>query len=468
MKLRLLGLVFLFYLSFFSIGLEASTAPNVWDVLRSQFKLNHDVKQSEVQAQLHWFMNHPGYLQQLVKSKPYIYHIVSTLKSRDLPGELALLPMIESAYNPFAYSTVGAAGLWQFMPGTGSSWGLTQDWWFDARRSIPSSTNAALNYLSYLNRYFNGNWILAIAAYDAGEGAVSRAVKASGNSLFWGLPLPQETKTYVPRLLALAEIIQYPERYRINLPEIAHEPYFEEVNIGSQIDLNQAAKLAGISYKDLISLNPGYNRWATAPNQPFKLLIPKANVAAFNLNLAGVPNDKRVSWTRHQVQIGDTLESIAQRYFTTAKLIHELNQLQNNELRSGQLILIPSTKNIALTAIKRIKPIIEADRPISSLVYKVIHIVQPGDSYQSLETRYKVSMSNIQDWNNIKVNTPLQTGMQLIIWKPSIINGLYTVKAGDSLGSIAKLNNTEVKTLINLNPGLGQKALKPGQQIVIG
>jgi membrane-bound lytic murein transglycosylase D len=460
--------VFLSSLSLFSTSLHSSTTPNVWDVLRSQFTLNHDINQPEVQAQLQWFLAHRGYLQQLARSEPYIYHIVTAIKSRRLPGELALLPMIESAYDPFAYSAVGAAGLWQLMPATGTYWGLKQDWWFDARRAIPSSTNAALNYLSYLNRYFNGNWILAIASYDAGEGAVSRAVKSSKNTVFWALPLPTETKIYVPRLLALAEIIQYPERYRITLPDIPHEPYFEEVNIGSQIDLNQAAKLAGISYKDLIKLNPGYNRWATAPYKPFKLLIPRAKVADFSRNLAGVPTEKRVSWTRHQVQNGDALESIAQRYFTTAKLIRELNQLKTDKLIIGQYVLIPSSKNTTVSAQKPTTPIVEADKPISSQIYKVVHIVQPGDSYLTLENKYKVSTSSIQNWNNISNNSPLQTGDQLIIWKQVVQYGAYTVKTGDSLSTIAKRNNTDVKTLTQLNPSISKGQLQPGQQLVIG
>nr|WP_232220587.1 transglycosylase SLT domain-containing protein [Legionella tunisiensis] len=297
MKFRPINLFRCFFLltSAYLFSNTVYAAPNVWDVLRNQFALNHEVSQPEVQTQLRWLVSHPSYLQKLAQSEPYIYHIVTEIKKRRMPGEIALLPMIESAYDPFAYSGAGAAGLWQLMPGTGNNLGLKQDWWFDGRRSIRPSTDAALNYLTYLNKYFNGNWILAIAAYDSGEGTVSRAIKNSRqysrNISFWTLPVPQETKAYVPRLLALAEIIKYPQRYRVTLPDIPHVPYFEEVNIGSQIDLNHAAKLAGISYKDLIKLNPGFNRWTTAPYKPFKLLIPADKVAHFNRNLANVPEE---------------------------------------------------------------------------------------------------------------------------------------------------------------------------------
>ncbi|MBA2651715.1 MAG: LysM peptidoglycan-binding domain-containing protein [Tatlockia sp.] len=469
MKFRPPGwFLLLLCLSCLSNTLHSTLAPNVWDVLRSQFKLNHEVNQPEVQEQLRWFLKQRTYFQKLMQSKPYIYHIVNSIKSRGLPGELALLPMIESAFDPFAYSAVGAAGLWQFMPGTGTHWGLKQDWWFDARRSIPSSTDAALNYLSSLSRYFSGDWILAIAAYDAGEGAVSRAVKSGNSNHFWTLHLPNETKVYVPRLLALAEIIQYPERYQVTLPDIPHEPYFEEVNIGSQIDLSKAAKLAGISYNELIKLNPGYNRWATAPNQPFKLLIPRTKVANFNRNLASLPSEKRVSWIRHRVLYGDSLDSIAQRYFTTTRLISDLNQLKNDTLIQGQYLLIPSTKNTSPTGSNQANAVVLTDRPVSSQTYKVIHIVQTGDSYTTLEQKYKVTRADIQNWNKIDLNSTLPAGTQLIIWRTVRLYGLYTVKTGDSLSSIAKKNNTEVIILTQLNPNLSKGQLKPGQRLIIG
>lgn len=441
----------------------------MWDVLRSELSLNHEVTQPEVQTQLRWLVSHPSYLQKLARSEPYIYHIVTEIKKRGIPGEIALLPMIESAYDPFAYSGAGAAGLWQLMPGTGNDLGLKQDWWFDGRRSIRPSTDAALNYLTYLNKYFNGNWILAIAAYDSGEGTVSRAIKNSGqtrNIRFWSLPLPSETRAYVPRLLALAEIIKYPARYKITLPDIPHTPYFEEVNIGSQIDLNHAAKLAGISYKDLIKLNPGYNRWATAPYKPFKLLIPTSKVASFNRNLSHVPEEKRVSWARHQVRSGDNLDSIARRYFTTVKLLRELNQLKSDNLRNGQYLLIPSSKN-AIAA--KSAPVLRTpDHPATLQPYKVVHIVQMGETFQTLEKKYSVTESKIRFWNKLNSTKKLAKGDQLIIWRNLIQPGLYTVVTGDSISRIAKRYNTTTTSLQKLNPNLDFRILKPGQRLLIG
>lgn len=454
---------------FYNSIIVAGYAPNVWDVLREQLVLNHEVNHPEVQAQLRWLMAHPGYLQKLTQSEPYIYHIVTEVRKRGLPGELALLPMQESAYNPFAYSVVGAAGLWQLMPGTGDHLGLKQDWWYDGRRSIPSSTNAALNYLTHLYKYFNGDWLLAIAAYDAGEGTISRAVKNSGLNRrvsFWQLSVPNETRAYVPRLLALAEIIKYPDRYRVTLPPIAHVPYFQEVDVGSQIDLNHAAKLAGISYTDLIRLNPGFNRWATAPNQPFKLLIPADKVASFTRNLVHVPQDKRVSWQTHQVRSGESLDNIAQHYFTTAKLIRELNQLKSDKLIIGQSILIPSSKNAP--QVVRQTPVKIIDRPITYQTYKVIHIVQIGENLEALTKKYNISLDKIRLWNPTLAEKDPISGDQLIIWRNKITPGIYTIQAGDNLGIIAKKYNTTVGVLQKLNPALTKGLLKPGQQLIIG
>ncbi len=477
MKVRSLLLLYFFYilsgLCIFIPVVEAQTAPNVWEVLRRQFVLNHEVTQPEVINQIHWIAAHPSYLQKLaLKSEPYIYHIVTEIRKRKLPGELALIPMIESSYDPFAYSGMGAAGLWQLMPGTGTDLGLKQDWWYDGRRSIGPSTNAALNYLAYLNNFFNGDWLLSFAAYDSGEGTMSRIIKNSGiknkTPSFWSLKVPQETKAYIPRLLALAEIIQNPERYKIQLPDIPHAPYFEEVNIGSQIDLNHAAKLAGISYKDLIKLNPGFNRWATAPYHPFKLLIPANKVESFSRNLANVPEDKRVSWTRHQVSAGDNLAIIAQQYHTTVNLIKELNQLKTNSIKKGQFILIPSSKNTTiLTTNKAIEPI-KTQHFIATQQYKVLHIVQTNESFKDLEKKYTVTIKDIRKWNNLNDNSPIKIGQQLIIWKLSKPTGIYTVKSGDTLSIIAINHNTNTSSLIQLNPGINNKPLHPGQKITLG
>ena len=457
----------------FQNGALAQSAPNVWDVLRAQLALNHETTQPAVQQQIRWIAAHPSYIQKMARqSEPYIYHIVTEIKKRKMPGEIALIPMIESSYDPFAYSGAGAAGLWQLMPGTGTDLGLKQDWWFDGRRSIGPSTDAALNYLSYLHTFFNDDWVLAFAAYDSGEGALGRIIKNSksnrGRVSFWSLNVPQETRAYIPRLLALAEIIQNPQRYHVQLPDIPHIPYFEEVNIGSQIDLSHAAKLAGISYKEMIKLNPGFNRWATAPYRPYKLLIPADRVQDFNRKLALVPEEDRVSWTRHKVSAGDNLTIIAEQYHTTVHLIKELNQLKSNAVKKGQLVLIPSNKKPVLATKPQNLAPTKTNHFVTNEQYKVIHIVQKNETYAHLEKKYGIGRKSIATWNHLKSNSALRPGQQLIIWKKSGPTGTYLVKSGDSLSKIAMLYNTKTDSLLQANPELRNHPLKPGQKINLG
>ncbi len=437
------GLVLL--LTLFHV-LYATAAPNVWDVLRQQFSINHESTHPAVQHQIRWIVSHPGYIERVARqSEPYIYHIVTEIKKQNLPGELALIPMIESSYNPFAYSGVGAAGLWQLMPGTGTELGLKQDWWFDGRRSIGPSTLAALHYLSSLHDAFYQDWLLAFAAYDFGEGALSRLIKSSGLSKpqlqFWSLKVPEETKAYIPRLLALAEIIQNPERYHLQLPDIPHAPYFEEVTIGTQIDLNHAAKLAGISYKEMINLNPGFNRWSTAPNQPYKLLIPKANVDDFSRNLAMVPADQRLHSSRKH----------ASRPITTLTP------------RSLPAIRSPALKPRDIDKGQTMIP-----RFTQAPYYKVIHIVQIDETLSTLQKRYGLTEHDLLTWNHLNTQLPLRPGQPLIIWKRSTPPALYVVQAHDTLSGIANRTHTNLRALLALNPSIRNNTLILGQTIRLG
>ncbi len=452
----------------------ARNAPDVWDVLRSEFSLSHEVTRPEVQEQIRWLVAHPSYIDEMSsQSEPYIYHVLAEIKKRKLPGELALIPMLESAYDPFVYSGAGAVGLWQLMPRTGSELGLKQDWWYDGRRSIGPSTDAALKYLVYLNKFFHGNWILAIAAYDSGEGTIARAIKATTRPgrpvYFWNLPVSRETKVYVPRLLALAEIIKNPGRYRIRLPNILYLPYFEEVNIGSQIDLTHAAKMAGISYRELKKLNPGYNRWTTAPYKPFKLLIPTEKVERFNLNLSNLPENERVNWAKHQVKKGDSLDSIAARYHTTVKLIKQLNQLTGNNVKQNQAILIPTAKKNPIVA----KTSLPSSRARSHLATnkerRIIYIVKKNDNYQKIQKKYNVSAKEIKKWNKLTSDKALSAGQQLVLWKKANKPVLYIIKSGDSLSKIAKQHQTKINSILRLNPGLRKnQLLRLGQKIMVG
>lgn len=459
-KSRIYRFIFILTLTFINTqNIFATSNPSVWEVLRQEFGLNHEAHRPEVQQQINWLKSHPQYIQKLAKSEPYIYHIISEIQKRNLPGELALLPMIESAYNPFAYSSAGASGLWQIMPLTGREYGLRQSWWYDSRRSISQSTRAALSYLIYLNKFFNGNWTLTIAAYDAGEGSVARSVKRinknSHNAYFWSLSLPRETREYIPKLFALAEVIEHPHKYNIKLPDIEHRPYFKEVNIGGQLDLDKAAKLAGVSYQSLINLNPEYNRSTTAPGDTHKLLIPVHKVEAFKRNLADLPIQNRVTWKIYKVTNGESIQSVATKNNTSLKQIKELNKLQSTSIRNQQFLLVPK-KHEAHQNIK-----------FAELVkYKVIHIANEHDTLQSLQKKYNVSNEDLIRWNDrLKISKDLFPGQTIVIWKTN--NKKYTIKSGDSLSQIAYDNNISVNDIIKLNPNLDKNNIKPGQTIDI-
>jgi membrane-bound lytic murein transglycosylase D len=362
--LRLKKFLASFFLFFIVLQNPAFSTGNIWDVLADEFKLNHELSQPEVQTQIRWLVSHPAYLQKLAQAEPYIYHILSNIKRRHLPGELALIPMIESAYDPFAYSGAGAAGLWQLMPKTGSDLGLKRDWWYDGRRSISASTDAALNYLSYLHKYFHSNWLLAFAAYDAGEGKIAKSIKNTKDKRFnfWQLNLARETKIYIPRLLALSEIIQHPARYHVKLPNILNIPYFTEVNVANQIDLTHAAELAGMSYRELLKLNPGFNRLATAPSKPCKILVPTNRVAMFTNNLRN--NHARVVFAANKVPTPKTYKPVTNKKS-----------------------------------------------------YKIVHIVQKNENMNYLSKRYNISGTKIAEWNHMHASNKLQPGQQLIIWR---------------------------------------------------
>lgn len=462
----------LFFFLSTPLTLEAAAyraTPTVWEVLRKQFMLDHNVNRPEVQAQLKWLIKHPDYLKRFAQSEPYMYHILAEIQKRNLPGEIALVPMIESAFDPFAYSGMGAAGLWQIMPETGTDLGLKRDWWVEPRRSIGPSTDAALKYYTYLNKFFNGNWLLAIAAYDSGEGNVARAVRRSGktrkNAHFWSLRLPQETKTYVPRLLALAEIIKHPHRYNIELPNVLYQPYFEEVEIGQQIDLSHAAKLANMSYQALIQLNPGYNRWATAPYAPHKILLPIQQTKQFMRSLSKLPENERQGWSRYKIRSGETLSELAQEYQTTPEMIKRFNHLKSDKLKKNQYVLIPNQNQILRKAKKATATATIPEPSIPEKgTYKVIHIVQKRDSFEALEHKYGTPETAVRAWNHLGNEHPLHPGQELLIWKHRNAGG-YLVKPGDSLSRIAYREKVPMKRLLALNPDIKKNLIKPGQTI---
>lgn len=341
------NLLFILGIFFIFINNNFANTLNTWDVLRKQFTLNHHVDNTLVKKQIKWLSSHPSYIEDLIQSKPFIYHIVNELIKRKLPGEIALIPMIESDFDPFVHSHKGAAGIWQLMPETAHDLGLRQTKWFDPRRNVFQSTNAALNYFAYLNKFFHGDWLLTFAAYDSGENKLSRIMKAQKQKNFWRLNVPKETKNYVPRLLALAEVIKNPQRYNVKLPNITYTPYLEEVTIKSQINLMRAATLAEISYREMIKLNSGFIKLSTLPDKTSKLLLPIEKAENFKKNLASLNTKEKARLALHKepksyiVKKGDTLKKIASNNHITTSKLTELNpNLKNYKLKTGQKLFL--------------------------------------------------------------------------------------------------------------------------------
>jgi membrane-bound lytic murein transglycosylase D len=323
----------------------AAPDTDIWDRMRAGFRLPSLVEPS-VQDHLDIFRRHPRHVEQILRrGEPYLYYILDRVEAHGLPAELALLPMVESAFNPFAKSPTGAAGLWQFMPATARQFGLHRDWWYDDRRDITAATEAALGYLGELHQRFDGDWLLALGAYNAGHARVNRAIRHNRNSGkpldYWHLPLPVETRDYVPKLLALKLIIENPGAYGINLPATANRAYFSIVETGGQIDLHVAASLAGVSIDEIQRLNPGCNRSITPPDRPHTLVIPAASEPVFRERLAGLSDEQRVQSIKYRIRWGDTLSTIAQYFRTTVSRLLRDNRLDSTRIVAGKVLIVP-------------------------------------------------------------------------------------------------------------------------------
>ena len=458
---------------------------DLWNKISANLTLPRHLDHRAVKGRLAWYAKNQKYLDRVAeRSKPYLFHVVSEVEKRGMPLELALLPIVESAFHPFAYSRSHASGIWQFIPSTGKIYGLKQNWWYDGRRDIVAATRAALDYLEKLNREFEGDWLLALAAYNTGERNVARAIRrnkrAGKNTDFFSLRLPRETKGYVPSLLAVAELVANPEQHGIVWQPVADQPYFAQVDTGGQIDLAVAAELAGMKMDELYTLNPGFNRWATDPQGPHRLLLPVAKEKLFQEKLAGLSAEERVDWEAHIIKKGETLAGIAARYRTSVATLKRINNIRSNVIRQGNSLRVPVPKQ----ALKHYTLSVDGRRmrglKDTGDGNKFVYTIKRGDTLWDIGKKYGVSVKQLTNWNGISRRKILRPGQKLNLWfadagkkteaktaQPAKDPFHYIVKKGDSLWLIAKKFNVTVKQLLAWNNLRKNKFLYPNQKLTV-
>ena len=324
---------------------------NLWERMRAGFRLDLSQENPRIAQQRNWFAKRQDYIDRMsARASHYLYHTITEAEKNGIPTELALLPVVESSYDPFAYSPAQAAGMWQFIPGTGKIYGLKQNYWYDGRRDVMQSTRAAYEFLGMLYKKF-GTWELALAAYNSGPGTVDRAINknaAAGLPTdYWSLDLPAETEAYVPRFLAVAQIIKNPGAFNIALKPIVNQPHFRTVKARSQVELEAVARLAGLTLKQLYQLNPGFLRWATDPQESYHILVPVNTAADFDSRLASLPPAERLVVQRYKTKKGDSLAKIADRFDTSSKSLRNLNKriaIKKKKLVAGQWLVVGQTK----------------------------------------------------------------------------------------------------------------------------
>ncbi|MEO7557695.1 MAG: transglycosylase SLT domain-containing protein [Gammaproteobacteria bacterium] len=348
---------------------------DLWERLRAGFTLP-DRQHPKARKEAQDYGGYQDHLDEVIeRAKPYLYYVLEEIEKRGMPTEIALLPIVESAYQPLAYSSGGAAGIWQFIPSTGRNFGLKQTFWYDGRRDIAASTKAAMDYLQKLNIDFDGDWLLTLAAYNAGEGRVLRAMKknrqAGKRTDFWSLDLPRETEAYIPRLLGVAALVADPDEYGANLTYVPDEPYLKSVEIESQIDLKVAAQMADITPQEIKLLNPGFTRGTSDPKGPHHLLLPISKVDIFNAKLA-------------------TLDP--------GNLMPPKSAAKADAKTAGKKTS-RKEKKPAKEAAAKLASVEKPDATAKAKNAPTTYLVRKGDSLSGIAQRFKISLAQLKAWN---------------------------------------------------------------------
>ncbi|MEF3193098.1 MAG: LysM peptidoglycan-binding domain-containing protein [Halothiobacillaceae bacterium] len=480
----------------------------LWTRLARDFTM-HGIEHERIDHALFDYLGRLNQLQIITqRAEPFLFFIVEQLRERGMPMELALLPIVESAYSPQATSRFNAAGLWQIIPRTGHNFGLKQNWWYDGRRDVHASTQAALDYLQRLHDQFNGDWLLALAAYNAGEGTVSRAIEraaAQGAPTdYWSLDLPQETKDYVPRLIALSRLFHDPQVYGLIPHKVEDAPFLARIELDRPLDLSKVANAVDMSEDELYRLNPGFKRGVSGNGkEAIALLLPQDKAQRLrNMDMEGLyavlPKLRQVKATRTE-----SAASFARRHGVSIAMLREMNPGLGAKVKRGQTLLLQSDESF------RLAPSSLAKTSIHSLDKAIHHAVAPGENLYKISRQHGVDTLSLASWNGLKPDTPLKAGQKLVIYthpsqtepktpraiqsarapggkdagqkgpdvhkikttatrpvgRPRIMT--YTVQKGDTLFGIAKRFKVDVAQLRNWNKMGKKDNLKPGQTLIV-
>ena len=468
---------------------ELAKFGDLWERVRAGFRMDLTQSNERIALQRNWFAKRQDYIDRMTaRASHYLYHTVTEAEKRGLPTELALLPVVESSYDPFAFSPAQAAGMWQFIPGTGKIYGLKQNYWYDGRRDVMQSTRAAYEFLGALYKKF-GSWELALAAYNAGPGTVDRAINknaAAGLPTdYWSLDLPAETEAYVPRFLAVAQIVNKPAAYNIAFKPIVNQPVFRTVKARSQVELDAVARLAGLTLKQLYQLNPGFLRWATDPQESHNILIPTHVGADFDSRLGTLPPAERVVVQRYKTKKGDTLTKIAARFDTSSSELKRLNKLsaKKKKLPAGRWLVVAHTKvkgryydgsGNAVTT--RVAQLIEDSEDQS--VSEMDDEAQAGDdnaapakSQDKIAAKDKGKADDKTDSNDKLADSksPAKSGKKDLAAKakPDSNREFHKVRPGETLFAISRQYDVSPKELARWNDMKLSDSLRPGKRLVI-
>ena len=472
---------------------------DLWTHARAQFQFSSNLNHPRIQPYLTHYQRHHNIITvSVTRAEPFAYFILSEIERRGLPGELILLPIVESGYAPEATSPSRAAGIWQFIPSTGDHFGLTQDDWYDGRRDVYQSTHAALDYLEALYTRF-GDWYLALAAYNFGQGNVARAIAtnaARGQPTdYWSLQLSDEAMAYVPRMLALRKIFANPAAHGVNIPVIAYQPHIDTIQLQRQADLHYLAELAQLDRQELLRLNPGYRRHVTHPRTAQHVVLP----ASAAQRLQDVLQQRGADYpllrhTHYTVRAGDTLGRIAHQHGVSVNTLKQANRLTSDRIHVGQTLLIqrsptslvaqtsqptqtrsngapasPSAPAPAVITTASL-PTPPPSSPTTEQNTYSAHTVAIGESLWAISQSYQISLADLRNANNLAHDAILQPGQALRIPNAAADHGLqrheYRIQAGDSLNSIAQRFQVSIGDLQRWN-GLSNDQIRAGDTLVV-